>query len=118
MAVDLVSLQHDAESEMTGAANVIRPVSTRTAGGGISKTWSTVYTNIPCLAGPTQYPAWERDVEDKVGGRSYWMFTCPVRYNINSEDRIETSGRVFEVTSEQSPRSIGILNRVLIVEVT
>lgn len=117
MASDLSILQADMVREMTGTATVERSVLSRTGGGGTTQTWSNAYTNMPCLAGPTQYPAWERDVESRVGARSYWMMTVPIGYTILPADRVITSGKTFEVTNEQGPRTISIENRILMVEI-
>lgn len=67
------------------------------SGGGVTATWGTAGTAVPCRIDPLT--GTEGLAGEKVDDRSTHAITLPPGTDIDSADRFEVGSRLFEVTA-------------------
>jgi hypothetical protein len=83
---------------LSEAGDLLTQVSTSDSGGGVTRTWGTAGTAVPCRVDPLT--ANSRETGGQIDERSTHYVTVPTGTNVSTNDRFAISGRgTFEVTA-------------------
>jgi len=103
---ELQKIRADIQSvAMTDTCNVLRRTSTPDGSGGTTLVWNVHVADVPCFFGQQFFSAFAKDYGLKMTTDQPFKVILPFGTDVTYTDRIQYSGREYEIIADMSPRT-------------
>lgn len=103
-AVEIAAMRALQDEALPDTCTIMRATSVSDGMGGMTSTWANVATDVACrLATTASYRPAEGVTADMVALTVMHMLTLPALTDIESADRVDVGGTVYEVAGVLSP---------------
>jgi hypothetical protein len=115
--IQLARMRRSSDDALAEGASLTRPTYTTDSQGGLTKTYTRVWSGPVRVAPISTVVASDAVVAARLGGsRGAWI-TLPHHVEIRLDDRVDVNGRAYEVASYDTGRTWHISQRVLAKEI-
>ena len=117
---ELSAMQTTLDASLPDTGVIQRLTTAPDGQGGVVETWAAVGT-AACRVSPqfgfVRYGSAERIEGQRLTEVDYWTVTFPDGTDVDTDDRIVTSGRTLEAVAVMAPRSWELCRRLVCTEV-
>lgn len=119
-SAELTKMRALADDFLPDTCTIQTRATTVDALGGITETYSSTYTLVPCRLDPAGTSAGqgsEAMINAAIEGKSMWALNIPYDQAITITDRVIHSGETYEVKAPIDTHSYSTIRRVALVRV-